>query len=287
MNKYIFSAIIAAIAATAVSCQKSELDDNQVPYSVAFGIEGNTSSKSYLAGGPQKWGGGTKYLRVYDDANKSYSLTSTSSPDNGLTRVFEGEMDKGKLPAYFFYAASYTPTCENGVFYGNGCTISSSQSVNTNNSCRVGQNRLVAKPSDSSLRNICGFFKWSTQQVTVSDNVIKPVIKKVRFETLRNNEYLSGNFSVDYTGDDPVLSITGSPNTYVESLATQSAPKNNGDYVCYAIVYPGTYHGIKLTIYLDDAGTDYFMIQDPSTFVVERSQAINFGLLPTAPIPTE
>ena len=91
---------------------------------------------------------------------------------------------------------------------------------------------------------------------------------------------------MDYNGDTPIATCKqdGDISSYVVSTPNT---KNVEVYTTYAIVFPRTYHGIKMTVTLNDGNDTELVFQDTQDIVVNRGEAIPFGYLPTAPIPTE
>lgn len=290
MKKLYFFAVCLAVAAVSVSCQKAQPEGgNLVPFSVTFGIEEDDlaldiDSKTLLASGTQKFGTGTKYLSLFTTDGERVKLSSSSSTQD-VTRTFTGEVPEGKTAAYYFYSGGYEgqyPTWKgNGQFkvVDNKYQRIKNEQPAYNGSFELRTNPLIAKPSDSALRNIMGYIKWINPKGEDGDKM--GVIASVKFEALTSGEYLTGVYFVDYSGADPVVTpATPDVDNYV--ISTSYASGSRFDLVSYAVVFPGTYHGLKMTITLRN-GT-VFTLKHPGDITIERGKAINLGALPTAPL---
>lgn len=272
---------MAAIAATALSCSK---ETAMKTISVTLGApQEPADTKTVVTGGSHiQWTAADKNILCITTDGGLYLMTSDESTQKAA-KTFTGTIPADKEPMYYYYDMNKTKNF--GVTPKPGGILREILGNNvacwTAGSFPTTLNYAVAKPGDSAFRNVNGYFKW-----TNNGNAIKAV----KFETLTKGEYFAGYFDVDYNGADPQTekyytnenNVTACSPYVISSIGNSSIP---ADKSYYAIVIPGTYHGIKISIYLAegyDANKPSFVIKSDATFTVERGKYIDFGVLPVA-----
>ena len=140
----------------------------------------------------------------------------------------------------------------------------------------------VDAPADNgSLQNVFGYIRYTIPQGTDGCATIKSV-------TFSADEPLSGQIQIDCSGSEPEVDIIASPNT---SLTVNTRYKSGVGYeagTVYAVLPPGTYHNLKMTITpfvsgatQQDASTGVpFTIEATEDVVVTRSKYTDAGTLP-------
>lgn len=283
MKKCYFICALAAIAATAPSCSKDTVNTPEMKtISVELGAPCEpVDTKTVLVNGSEvQWTKDDKNIVCITTDGSRYLLTS-SEDKQAATKTFSGEIPSDKEPLFYYYDMNKTGNFGVSLKTGNILREQLPNSIDcwSPNSFPTALNFAIAKPGESSFRNIHGYFKW-----TNNGNAIKAV----KFENLSPDEYFTGFFDVQYDGADPEVSLynIGVTNTpYVLSRIGNKAIPSDQSY--YAVVIPGTYHGVKISIYLAE-GYDKnnpipsVVIKSDATFTVERGKYIDFGVLPVA-----
>lgn len=290
--KKLFILLLAAVAAV-TSCSKggprtpSEPSSTQVltkspgmqAVSVTLGCSGvEASTKTVLVDTLVYWTAADRNIVCVTTDGGIYALTSDEQTQAAV-KTFTGEIPEGKTPLYYLYDMNKNSGW--GVSLKNGHTLRERLPNDiacwTAGSFPATLNFAIAKAGDTAMKNVHGYFKW-----TNNGNAIK----SVKFETLTEGEYLAGWFDVRYDGAEPVTSKyfwnvtdSGACSPYVISTIGYTAIPADKSY--YALAIPGTYHGLRITINLDN-GNSFALITE-GTIVVERSAFIDFGVLPTTP----
>jgi len=291
MKKLLFLALAALAAVT--SCMKGSQDSSpeanpvssaltkaspgMKTVSVTLGCSG-IETKTVLVDTLVYWTAGDRYIVCITTDGGRYLMTSDETTQKAA-KTFTGEIPEEKTPLYYYYDMNKSTNW--GVNLRNGHTLreglANETACWTANSFPTTLNYAIAKPGDTAMKNVHGYFKW-----TNNGNAIK----SVKFETLTEGEYLAGWFDVRYDGAEPVTSKyfwnvtdSGACSPYVISTIANTAIPADKSY--YALAIPGTYHGLRITINLDN-GNSFALITE-GTIVVERSAFIDFGVLPTTP----
>ena len=207
------------------------------------------------------------------------------------TKVFTGRIPDGENVLLYAYLCNRNEVSKFGLSKWVGYSVVRNILGNAQTISRVGSfnelyNFAVAKPGEGAFRNCCGYLKF-TQDAAGS-------IKNVRVETLVQDgddpEFFGGYFDCTYGefDDDPVTvkspantgSTVNARSPYINCPINASAIAPDASY--YIIVLPRVFHGIKVTITLNDDTS--FAIKSTKTFEVKRGEAIDLGVLPVAPI---
>jgi len=284
MKPIYYLCALAAIAATASSCSKEAATPEMKTISVELGAPAEpTDTKTVLVNGSEvQWTKDDKNIVCITTDGSRYLLTS-SEDKQAATKTFSGEIPSDKEPLFYYYDMNKTGNFGVSLKPGNVLREQLANSIDcwSADSFPTALNFAIAKVGDNTFRNIHGYLKW-----TNNGNAIKAV----KFENLSPDEYFTGYFDVTYEGTDPEVNLytAGVTNTpYVLSrIGNKSIPANKS---YYAIVIPGTYHGVKISIYLAE-GYDKnnpipsVVIKSDATFTVERGKYIDFGVLPIQPL---
>lgn len=289
---YRFAFAVVATALT-LSCSKG---DNDAPVkmktiSVELGASQiqNTyapsaapESKTTLVNGSQVyWTGADKNILCITTDGSFYTLSTTESTQ-AATKTFTGEIPAEKEPLFYYYDRNRTSSNKQ-VTYNAGNILrqllDNSQACPNGGGFHQGMNYAIAKPGDSAFKNALSYIKWTNNGNAISS---------VKFETLTSGEYLTGYFNINYNGNEPITTkyvysgaSTAACSPYVISSITNTPPSGKS---YYAIVVPGTYHGLKVTITLTDNTS--FTLGTQETIILERGKYLDFGVLPTAPVTT-
>ena len=287
--KKLFLLLLAAVAAV-TSCSKggprtpSEPSSTQVrtkspgmqAVSVTLGCSGvEASTKTVLVDTLVYWTAADRNIVCVTTDGGTYALTSDEQTQAAV-KTFTGEIPEGKTPLYYFYDMNKNSGW--GVSLKNGHTLRERLPNDiacwTAGSFPATLNFAIAKAGDTAMKNVHGYFKWANNG---------SAIRSVKFETLTEGEYLAGWFDVRYDGAEPVTSkfVYNETNPaacsrYVLSSIGHASIPAGKSY--YAVVIPGTYHGLLVTVTLDD-GTS-FGLRTTDTVIVDRGAFIDFGVLP-------
>ena len=274
MKKIYSIALLAAIAATALSCSKEEkVPAGRKAISVELGC--STATRTDLVNGSKVyWSKNDKNIWCITDAGSFNKLTSTEGTQKA-SKTFSGTIPAGETPLFYFYDANRT---SKGTisWKGNGLIRHLLEKAQTcgNDTFNNTYNYAIAKADERVMRNLMGYLKW-----TNNGNAIR----SVKFETVTSGEYLAGYFDVTYDSNEPycrkynyngMSATAGSPDV----TSTVGATTIPSDKSYYAIVIPGTYHGLKATVTLGSGST--IVLKTDETVVVERGKYIDFGVMP-------
>ena len=278
MRKIHIVTMLAAAAIILFSCSK-EPAPGMKTVSVKLGcprIENDT--KTVIDGERVLWHKDDINIIAFTKSGNKYALTSTNKTKTAY-KEFTGTIPSNEEVLYYYYDKNKTSPdalLKESSFIRE--VLNYSQYIQSANGFHQNQNSAIAKPGETIFRNVHGFFKW-----TNNGNAIK----SVKFETCKDREYLAGWFDLHYDGADPVTtkyyyneSTLAACSPYVITQVSDSTIPSGKSY--YAIVIPGTYHGLKLTITLSN-GTS-FAIKTDATVVVERGKYLDFGVLPIEPV---
>ena len=288
MKNFCLFALLAVSAATTLSCTKdSDGPVKMKTISVTIGCPQELSSKTQLVNGNKVyWTAADKNLICFTNNTATdavgYDLTSTQS---GLsaTKTFTGSIPDGDEPVFFVYDRNRKTSAgtHNFKFKKTYLTLYSDNdqrigSAPWGNTFHVGCNYAVVRPGDSEVKHVFGFIKWTNNGTA---------IKYVKMEPLVSSENIIGALKISFSGKDLVIgnAYTSSVN-YVYSGLQSGASNSNipADNSYYAIVYPRTYHGLKVTITLADG--NQFVLKTDETLVVERGKFLDLGVLPKEPV---
>ena len=296
-----------------ISCAEQELDDMGSRISVSLSLEkhgfDNSTTKTYLSGERVCWGttSADKVVYVFDSNGAKNVFTRTSPVNTGPVAQFVGTVTSGATPLYVLWSGksqSYDQSIITGdVISGTSLAVMNPQNISNTNSFANNANISVMKynadclqnvfgnitsetdvdaPADNgSLQNVFGYIRYTIPQGTDGCATIKSV-------TFSADEPLSGQIQIDCSGSEPEVDIIASPNT---SLTVNTRYKSGLGYeagTVYAVLPPGTYHNLKMTITpfvsgatQQDASTGVpFTIEATEDVVVTRSKYTDAGTLP-------
>lgn len=298
MKKIMFAAACAMIIASAISCTKEPSAPKMKTISVELGApqmndnapQSAPASKTCLVDGSHVyWTAADKNILCFTTDlvtnGVPYDLTSTENVQSA-NKTFIGEIPENTEPRFYFYDRNFVASKRNAQIkeekkYGQTIgyyirrLLDNDQRAGSGpyNTFHTGMNYSIAKPGDSGFKNTLGYLKWTNKG---------NAIRSVKMETLDASEFLTGYFDVHYADSEPNTVVSPQDNiahfNYVTSgmQDNKTIPENTS---FYAIVIPGTYHGLQFTINLATGGT--FVIKDTREITVNRGEIINFGVLPT------
>jgi len=240
----------------------------------------DNDTKTVLVGGSHVYWTATDSVIVCITTNDNKYLLKSDERTQKVTKRFTGTIPASEEPAFFFYEMNKTTKISSSLKNGHTvrCSLLNSVTTYDNDSFQRTNNFAIAKPGDASFKNVHGYFKWTNNG---------SAIKSVKFEALTPGEYLAGYFDVRYDGAEPVTTkyyyeehkeSSCSPFVFTK-IGFNSIP---ADKSYYAVVIPGTYHGLKVTITLADGSS--FSLKTDETIIVERGKYIDFGVLPIEPV---
>lgn len=281
-------------AALSASCVKEtpdtpsgEIMGKEITLSLGFETQTSVeqsdevSTKTYLNTKRQiLWGtsNADKVIYVFDTKGAKNAFDgSEGAAANQTSRNFVGNVTEGSVVDYVIWTGQTASTdkCElnNGVFSGATVKIANSQTVNNANSFAQTANIAVMKPGDTALRNVFGYIQYTLPEG----------IESVTFTATEN---IAGLVEIDYTGVDPVTTLTGESAS--KSIEVITRYKNSvyeaGTY--YAVLPAGTYTNLTITVKPVDG--ESFTLTSKNDVVIVRGKYTSAGTLPaTAPEQTE
>lgn len=278
MKKFYLFALLAATAVTALSCNKEEtVPAGRKTITVELGCSPATRT-DLVSGNHVYWSKNDKNIWCITDAGSFNKLTSTEGTQKA-SKTFTGTIPSGETPLFYFYDANRT---SRGTisWKGNGLIRHLLEKAQTcgNDTFNNTYSYAIAKADERVMRNLMGYFKW-----TNNGNAIR----SVKFETVTAGEYLAGYFDVTYDSSEPYcrkynynnMSETAGAVDVTTTVGATTIPSGKS---YYAIILPGTYHGLKATVTLG-SGTS-FVLKTDETVVVERGKYIDFGVMPKAAV---
>ena len=289
MKKIFAIAAFAAALVATVSCNKEQ--NFTTAKTLSFGFEERlTGSKTYVkdpASGTIWWGFSDvdQVIYVFDANCNKYTFTSASNTPEA-TREFSCDtwpvdaqqsfvVWSGKLAT----GNSADATTVDGDIIS-GLVVPPTHYNDHASSFAYNANLAVMKPGDTKLRNVLGYIRY-----TIPDVGGYASIKNV---SITADEYLAGPLRVDYSGADPVATITGTGQKVVNADVNFNGGYEPGSY--YMAVPPGTYHNLKITITPFAEGADRsqknaqaaaaFTLAAKGDVVVLRGKYTDAGVLP-------
>ena len=292
MKKIIAFAAFAAALVAAVSCNKEQSTGITTVKTISLGFEDRLADTKTFVKDPQAgtvwWGASTvdQIIYVFDaDCNKYNFESASTTPEavrefscatwpveaqQGFT-VWSGKLASGN--------SADATTVDGDVI--SGLVIPPTQYNDHASSFAYNVNLAVMKPGDSSLRNVLGYIRY-----TIPDVGGYASIKNV---SITADEYLAGPLQVDYSGSDPVATITGTGQKTVTADVNFNGGYEPGSY--YLAVAPGTYHNLKITItpFAENADRTQknamaaapFTLSAKGDVIVERGKFTEAGELPS------
>ena len=292
MKKSVILGCLVA-AALSASCVKEtpdtpsgEITGKEITLSLEFETQTSVeksdgvATKTYLNKNKQiLWGtsDADKVIYVFDTKGAKNAFDgSEGAAVNQTSREFVGNVTEGSVVDYVIWTGqtASADNCElnNGVFSGATVKVANSQTVSNDNSFAQTANIAVMKPGDTALRNVFGYIQYTLPEG----------IESVTFTATEN---IAGLVEIDYTGVDPVATLTGES----ASKSIKVKTKYKDVYVAgtyYAVLPAGTY--TNLTIAVKPVDGESFTLTSKNDVVIVRGKYTSAGTLPaTAPEQTE
>ena len=285
MKKFFYICALAAIAATALSCNKETTPVKMKTISVDMGCpEVEPASKTQLYNNTLNvyWSWGDKNIVCFTNNSagdsKGYGLSSTQ---NGTlaSKTFTGEIPDGDEPMFYIFDRNRTES-GNFAFKKGSATYFAVfsdpdqrlKSAPWGNTFHTGCNYAIALPGDATFTSVFGYLKWTNHGTD---------IKSVKMEPLVSNENIVGQIKISLKNG--ALVFEHAWNSTLNYILTginadnSNIPENNS---YYAIVYPREYNGLKLTITLASGGEIAIKTPAGKTVTVERGKYFDLGVLP-------
>lgn len=267
-NRFIIAAL--SFAAAAVSCQKEDFGGvENVRQTESATIVTGEMTRTSLSGKEIHWTS-DDVIAVFDNAN--YKNVFNISEAEGSYASFEGSVTSGTTQIYAVYPADLAVSA-------NGSDLK--VNIPTNQTSKVGSfaeehNISVAKGAkvpgveaieNITFKNVCALLKFTIPSYVEN-------VKSVNFST---STPISGEATVDFSGDAPVLSI--SPNGSTNVTMTGSYPA--GSEFLFVLA-PGKIKGCTVTVTDNDGQT--WNVVKTSTFTLEAGKYKNLGQLDVEPV---
>ena len=256
--------LIAILALAALSCARLETNaaQNTETLTISAGFEDRlplNTTKTYLAGNAIRWSAAPadKQLLVIDTKGGKHVFTSTSGQDEAV-RTFSGTIGQGTKVRHILWTG--------GEVSADGSVLSmpNPQTIGHANSFADGANIAIMKPSDAKLRNVLGYIRFVIPAGADGNAAISAV-------TISADEALTGDITIDYEAEEPVATIV--------SAGSKSLTVNcHAAYAAYAVLVPGTYHNMKLTV--TPVSGEPFTLSCQGEVKVLRGRYTSAGTLP-------
>lgn len=302
-----------------VSCQQEEVpavavkslitvDGRHVSITAGFEECLDQETKTSLVASKIWWGSTDHVVYAFDSEGGTNVCTSTDSVPS-LTRTFAGEMTAGSEVEYVLWAgvgerdtSIVRKTDKNrefenrdfgagqdgsvvewdrtkGIptkrekFSGSTLKVMNPQNIDQENSFASAANIAIMKKGDTAFRNVFGYLRFTVPQGVDGHSAIKSV-------TFEANENMAGDIQIEYSEDEPVVSIIGNKS---RTLTVNMRWTGNGYEAgtVYAVLPPGTYTCLKIRITPVD-GEVLELSQD--SLVIRRSRYTDCGTLPASEI---
>lgn len=288
MKKLVYICALAAIAATAISCSKENAPVKMKTVSFEMGCpqiveEGNDidpASKTQLSGTNIIWkSDDVNIVAITDGATIGENWYTLTSSDNtsSATKTFSGTIPANENVLALYYrrnkdAANCSLSKKETAAYTIRNNHAQSQTCG-DDTFNTLYNDAIAKPGDAAFQSIYGYFKWT--------NTANGDIKGVKVETVTDGEYFAGYYRYNYSGNvTPALTpyTSSTVYNYVANTVNTSTIKANKAH--YIIVFPGTFHGLKITVTLTNNSTISF--KSTATYTIEPGKYVDLGVPPIA-----
>ena len=210
-----------------------------------------------------------------------YLFTSTDN-ERAAVKTFTGSIPETEKVVCYFYDLNKADSfglSKYTAYETVRVILPYDQSCWSYNSFPQTQNFALALAGENpKFKSCCGYFKWTNNG---------DAIKSVKFETVTEHEYFAGYFnstiSAEGISTEKYVYNEGNQNAcskYVNSKDPHGTITADSSY--YAIVIPGEFHGMKMTITLAAGGT--VALVSSTTFTVQPGKYIDLGVLPVAAI---
>lgn len=258
------------------------------PGSVSETGTASSDTRTYVQGSKIQWSSSNsfdKVLFVFDTKGVKNKFTSTSSKAEAV-RSFSGTISEGSKIKYVLWsgksASSDQSSLDGNIIGGTNLAVPSTQAITNTSSFAPSSNISVMKPGDNKLRNVMGYLRYTIP----ADANGCATIKSVKFEA---EEDLVGNIQIDYSGSDPVATIvSGGSKSVTVTTRYQSKIPGYEPGNLYAVVAPGVYHNMKITVTpfavsassQDAAAGEPFTLTVKNPVTVVRGKYTSAGELP-------
>lgn len=207
---------MAALLVMAMSCKKNEEGTNADGKGFRASMEAQTGdSKTHLEGSSVKWDSDDA-IRVVNGATPAAWFDFTTNAVVGQDGCVVFEPSGQGFDARFFQP-NYTAYYPAGIYnHATGkVTLPDTQTyakVNSYDSFGNGSNPMVAKSEDERLnfKHLCGILALSLKGTCT--------VASIKLTALNNNVKLWGEGTVNYSGDEPVLTLDGNTRTDANSI---------------------------------------------------------------------
>lgn len=165
-------------------------------------------------------------------------------------------------------------------FSGSCLAVSSTQTINYQNSFVADGNISIMKEGDSCLKSVFGYLRY---RIPVSDQGNYATIKSIKITA---DENIAGQVEIDYSGNEPVASIVSKGSRSITvNTRWQSKTSSYEPGLYYAILPVGKYHNVSVEITtFNGAASSYdaptnapFTIYCRGEVVVERGRYTDLG----------
>lgn len=248
MKKFltIFS-LLAAICSCTPKEEAENLNTKKVSLSVGF------ETQNY------KWSQGD-HLNVWDSKGISHKFTYAKGS------TLEGEVTEGSSYAYMIFEGKGRISSE--------ATVSDSKFLATADESTALSNMAVWKSGDKVLRSALGWMRFTLPSNPDGSCAVKALTVK----TLSNGESLLGDVEIDYSGSNPVTTISGRQDA--KKITSITFDRMSGESVIFAVI-PGNYHGLVLEVTPSMESAKTFTVKMENVVIVNRNAITDVGSVPS------
>ena len=290
VSKIIFALGLGIIVS--VSCVRENDLRNDGRITIRVGFEKQSSkqvseaTKTFVSGSQILWSGSSSYdkcLFVFDSNGQKSTFTSSSTV-NEATRAFTGTVSDGATVKYAIWtgksATADRCTLDGDVFGGTSLALPSGQDITMENSFCHTANIAVMKQGDKTLRNVFGYIRYTIPATEGGHAAIASVLFSA-------DENMAGKVHIDYSGSEPVATIYSNAEKEIEVLTRYVSSGTSKGYqpgTYYAILPPGTYHNMKITVtpFAEEAITSGASTGEPFTLTCKGDVTIVRGKFTSA-----
>ena len=302
--------LLLMLALLAASCaREKEIDPQLLTLKVGFEdrLPASDDTKTMLSGSHVMWDGqnaADRVLFVFDSEGQKNVFTSTSTATEA-TRIFKGNISEGSSIRFMLWSgktAGEDNTLLRDVGVGNepitpgggiefatkssgvvrtvissegSLAVVNPQTPSGVNTFAPDANIAVMNASDGALRNVFGYIRYTVPAGEDGFAAIKSV-------TFSAEEYLAGPIEIDYEGTEPKVSIVGEGSKEL-TVHTSSQGGNFLAGTYYAVLSPGTYHNMKITV--TPVSGEVFTLSSSTPVTVVRGKYTDSSTLPSAGHP--
>ena len=266
--------LICAAALVFAACTKTTApeapESGLQPYTLSAGFS-ETESRTYAGTSPDNavatviWTSGDA-LSVFDSAGNNNEFAMDPDDKGNAAADFTGSIAAGSTAQYAMFPYDKDASIDGDIITA---TVKTSQGHSNATSFGKSANLAIGSIEGDAavLKNTCGLIRFVVPNMHVRSVTI----------SCKEGETLTGKAKFDLSTGVPVLSeVVEGSNSVTFGNATKIYASSF--FVC---VLPGTYHGIKVTITMDDGATVKYMGDSESTapLVVERAKVTDLGIL--------